>query len=121
MAELPKVDLESKDLVAERIEQMKVLFPEIVTEGDGSIDFEKLQLILGNEIELSDERYSFIWPGKSDAIRLSQTPTTATLRPAPEESLSWEETKNLYIEGDNLEVLKLLQRGYHGSVRLIYI
>ena len=121
MAELPKVDLESKDLVAERIEQMKALFPEIVTEGDGSIDFEKLQLILGNEIELSDERYSFIWPGKSDAIRLSQTPTTATLRPAPEESLSWEETKNLYIEGDNLEVLKLLQRGYHGSVRLIYI
>lgn len=121
MAELPKVDLESKDLVAERIEQMKSLFPEIVTEGYGSIDFEKLQLILGNYIESSDERYAFVWPGKADAIRLSQTSTTATLRPAPEESLSWEETKNLYIEGDNLEVLKLLQRGYHGKVQLIYI
>ena len=63
MAELPKVDLESKDLVAERIEQIKALFPEIVTEGEGTVDFEKLRLILGDEIEEGDERYAFIWPG----------------------------------------------------------
>lgn len=121
MAELPKVDLESKDLVAERIEQMKTLFPEIVTEGDGTIDFDKLRLILGNDIADGDERYAFTWPGKNDAIRLSQTTSKATLRPLPEQSVNWDETGNLYIEGDNLEVLKLLQRAYFGKVKLIYI
>ena len=115
------MDLESKDLVAERIEQMKALFPEIATEGDGSIDFEKLRLILGDEVDEGDERYAFTWPGKADAIRQSQTVSTATLRPCPEESVDWDTTQNLYIEGDNLEVLKLLQRGYHGKVKMIYI
>lgn len=119
--EIKTVDLESKDLVAERIEQMKKLFPEIATEGDGSIDFEKLRLILGDEVDEGNERYAFIWPGKADAIRQSQTVSTATLRPCPEESVDWDTTQNLYIEGDNLEVLKLLQRGYHGKVKMIYI
>ena len=121
MPELPKVDLESKDLISERIEQMKALFPEIITEGDGSIDFEKLRLILGAEVEEGDERYAFSWPGKSDAIKQSQQVSTATLRPVPEDSVNWDDTENLYIEGDNLEALKLLQRAYFGRVKFIYI
>lgn len=119
--EIKTVDLESKDLVAERIEQMKALFPEIATEGDGSIDFEKLRLILGDEVDEGNERYAFTWPGKADAIRQAQTISAATLRPCPGESVEWNDTHNLYVEGDNLEVLKLLQRGYHGKVGLIYI
>lgn len=121
MDEIKQMDLESKDLVAERIEQMKALFPEIATESDGSIDFEKLRLILGDEVDEGDERYAFTWPGKADAIRQAQTVSTATLRPCPEESVDWDTTQNLYIEGDNLEVLKLLQRGYHSKVKMIYI
>ena len=115
------LDLESKDLVAERVAQIKELFPEIVVEGDGSVDFEKLRLILGDEVNEGDERYAFTWPGKADAIRQAQTVSTATLRPCPEKSVDWDTTKNLYIEGDNLEVLKLLQRGYHGKVKMIFI
>ena len=123
MGELEKVPMESKDLVQARVEQMKALFPEVVTEGeDGAgINFEKLRLVLGDEVTEGDERYAFTWPGKRDAIRQSQTTSTATLRPAPEESVNWDSTQNLYIEGDNLEVLKLLQRAYHGKVKLIYI
>ena len=71
-SQIKQMDLESKDLVAERIEQMKALFPEIATEGDGSIDFEKLRLILGDEVDEGDERYAFTWPGKADAIRQSR-------------------------------------------------
>ena len=135
MSEIEKMDLESKNLVAERIEQLKALFPEIVTEGrlpseskesstpppSSRIDFEKLRLILGDEVDEGQERYAFTWPGKADAIRQAQTPTTATLRPDEESSVNWDTTENLYIEGDNLEVLKLLQRGYHGKVKMIYI
>lgn len=121
MAEIKPMNLTSEDLVADRVEQMKKLFPEITTEGDGSIDFEKLRLILGDEVDEGDERYAFTWPGKADAIRQAQTVSTATLRPCPEKSVNWDTTQNLYIEGDNLEVLKLLQRGYHGKVKMIYI
>ena len=121
MEEIRSMDMDSKDLVAERIEQMKALFPEIATEGVGSIDFEKLRLILGDEVDEGDERYAFTWPGKADAIRQAQTVSSATLRPCPEESVDWDTTQNLYIEGDNLEVLKLLQRGYHGKIKMIYI
>ncbi len=119
MAEFEKMDLASVDLVAERIEQLKQLLPEVATES--GIDFDKLRLVLGDEVDEGTERYAFTWPGKSDAIRQSQTPSTATLRPCPEESVNWDETENLYIEGDNLEVLKLLQHSYHGRVKLIYI
>ncbi len=107
---------DSKDLVAERIEQMKALFPGIEVEGDGSIDFEKLRLILGDEVDEGQERYAFTWPGKTNTIRQAQTPSAATLRPDEAISVDWDTTENLYIEGDNLEVLKLLQRGYHGKV-----
>lgn len=119
MAEFEKMDLASADLVAERIEQLKQLLPEVATEG--GIDFDKLRLVLGDEVDEGTERYAFTWPGKTDAIRQSQTPSTATLRPCPEESVNWDETENLYIEGDNLEVLKLLQHSYHGRVDLIFI
>lgn len=125
--ELEKINLDSKDLVAERIEQMKTLFPEIEVEGDGSIDFEKLRLILGDEVDEGKERYAFTWPGKADAIRQSQTTSNATLRPCIDQSVGCDgesgsfDTENIYIEGDNLEVLKLLQRGYHGKVKMIYI
>lgn len=78
-------------------------------------------MILGDEIDEGQERYAFTWPGKADAIRQAQTSTTATLRPDEASSVNWDTTENLYIEGDNLEVLKLLQRGYHGEVKLIYI
>ena len=97
-------------------------------ESNGSgIDFDKLRLILGDEVEEGQERYAFTWPGKADAIRQSQTPSTATLRPCPEKSRGRDgedgsfDSDNIYIEGDNLEVLKLLQRGYHGKVKMIYI
>lgn len=83
MEEIRHMDLESEDLVADRIEQLKELFPEVATEGDGSIDFEKLRLILGDEVDEGDERYAFTWPGKADAIRQAQTVSTATLRPVP--------------------------------------
>ena len=121
MAELPKVDLESKDLVAERIEKMKALFPELFDQETQLLDFDRLRLLLGEDIDESDERYTFTWPGKSEAIRQSQTTSSATLRPIVSRSNNWNETKNLYIEGDNLEVLKLLLRGYYGKVKMIYI
>lgn len=76
---------------------------------------------MGDEVDEGQERYAFTWPGKADAIRQAQTPTTATLRPDEDASVNWDTTENLYIEGDNLEVLKLLQRGYHGKVKMIYI
>jgi adenine-specific DNA-methyltransferase len=113
------MDGKTFDIVAENIQKLKSLFPEIVTED--KIDFEKLQAILGEYIDTDNERYNFTWHGKSKALRLSQTPSTGTLRPCKEESKDWDTTQNLYIEGDNLEVLKLLQKTYHNKVKMIYI
>jgi len=110
---------ESLDITKENIEKLKELFPETAT--DGKIDFEKLKEILGEEIEKENERYNFTWNGKSRALRISQSPSTGTLRPCKEESKDWDTTQNLYIEGDNLEVLKLLQKSYHGKIKMIYI
>lgn len=128
MAEFEKMNLESEDLVAERLEQMRQLFPEVFSEGEnGSIDFEKLRLVLGDEVDEGTERYAFTWPGKADAIRQAQTTSYATLRPCVEKSRSRSgedgsfDSDNIYIEGDNLEVLKLLQKAYHGQVKMIYI
>ena len=118
---IKQLDLESRDLIEDRVGQLKRLFPEVVTEGSGSVDFEKLRLLLGDEVDENDELYAFTWPGKTDAIRQAQTVSSATLRPCFEKSVNWDTTKNLYIEGDNLEVLKLLQRGYHGKVKMIFI
>ena len=125
MAEIEKMNLESEDLVEDRLAQFKELMPEVFTES--GIDFDKLRLELGGEVDEGQERYAFTWPGKMDAIRQSQTPSTATLRPCVEKSRGRDgedgsfDSDNIYIEGDNLEVLKLLQSGYHGKVKMIYI
>jgi adenine-specific DNA-methyltransferase len=109
----------SKDLVMENIEKLKELFPEVTAEG--KIDFKVLQQILGEEIEQEEEYYRFTWAGKAQARMEAHKPSTGTLRPAKDESLDWDTTQNLYIEGDNLEVLKLLQKSYGGKVKMIYI
>ncbi|MBR1626256.1 MAG: site-specific DNA-methyltransferase [Bacteroidales bacterium] len=110
---------ESMNIVEDNIEKLKSIFPDVFTEG--KVDFDKLQDVLGNYIEKRDERYNFTWNGKSAALRLAQTPSTGTLRPCKEESKDWNTTENLYIEGDNLEVLKLLQKSYHNKIKMIYI
>ncbi len=110
---------ESLNLTEYNLEKMKELFPEVFEEG--KIDFDKLRLILGDEVEDNKERYEFTWHGKSNAIRIAQTPSTGTLIPDKESSKNWDNTENLYIEGDNLEVLKLLQKSYFGKVKMIYI
>ena len=110
---------QSKEGIASNITQLKTLFPEAFTEG--KLDFAVLQLLLGAEIDKQEEKYGLNWHGKRKSLQLAQTPSTGTLRPYPEESDSWDTTKNLMIEGDNLEVLKLLQKSFHGKVKLIYI
>ena len=110
---------ESFDIVSDNISKLKELFPEVITED--KIDFEKLKLVLGEDIETESERYNFTWPGKTQAIKEAQKQSTGTLRPCKEESKNWDTTKNLYIEGDNLEVLKLLQKGYYNKIKVIYI
>ena len=115
----PKTDGASADITAENIAALKALFPECVTEG--KVDFEVLRELLGSAIEDRPERYSFNWNGKSRARRIAQTPSTGTLRPCREESVNWDTTQNIFIEGDNLEVLKLLQKRYHKRVKMIYI
>ena len=114
-----KLKGESKDMVQDNVSKLKEIFPEIVTED--KIDFDKLKLILGNNIDENPEKYNFTWPGKTQAIRESQKQSNGTLRPCKEESKNWDSTENLYIEGDNLEVLKLLQKSYYGKIKCIYI
>lgn len=110
---------ESIDITAENLKAMQQLFPEAFEEG--KIDFDVLRQLLGDFVDDEQERYSFKWNGKGKALRLSQTPSMGTLRPCKEESKDWDNTDNLYIEGDNLEVLKLLQKSYYGKVKMIYI
>lgn len=107
------------DFIDKRIEQLKTLFPEAVSEG--KVDFEKLRQSMGEIVDDRPERYSFTWAGKKDAIRLLQTPSRATLVPVPEESVNFDATRNLFLEGDNLEVLKLLYKSYARRVKMIYI
>ncbi|HDT8175022.1 site-specific DNA-methyltransferase [Enterococcus faecalis] len=114
-----QVPSSSLDITEQNIEKLKELFPEVLTEK--KIDFDKLRLILGDEVETAPERYSFTWNGKKQAMQLAQQPTVATLKPNMEKSLNWDETDNLYIEGDNLEVLKVLQKSYSNKVKLIYV
>ena len=110
---------QTPNIAEDNIRKLNEIFPDVFSEG--KIDFEKLQQVLGNYIDTSKERYNFTWNGKSKALRLSQTPSTGTLRPCKEESKDWDTTQNLYIEGDNLEVLKLLQKSYHSKIKMIYI
>lgn len=109
----------SGDVVGENVATLMSLFPQIVT--DGKIDFEALRQLLGEAVEVDDERYGLNWNGKSKARAHALTPTLATLRPAKNDSVNWDATKNILIEGDNLEVLKTLRKAYAGKVKLIYI
>lgn len=121
MKKLTAEDMEtqSPNFVAENIERLNTLFPEAFTEG--KIDFEVLKQILGGAIDEREEKYGLNWHGKRRARQIALTPSTGTLRPCPEDSVDWDTTQNLMIEGDNLEVLKLLQKSYSGKVKLIYI
>ena len=112
-------DTRSADIVAGNIDALKALFPEAFTEG--KIDFEVLKGLLGAAVDERDEKYGLNWHGKRRARQIALTPSTGTLLPCPEESVDWDKTQNLMIEGDNLEVLKLLQKSYAGKVKLIYI
>ena len=109
----------SMDLIEHNLQQLKALFPGVFTEG--KIDFDALKAELGEQVETANERYQFTWAGKEQAKRIATTPTLGTLRPAPDESVNFDSTENLYIEGDNLEVLKLLQKSYFNQVKMIYI
>lgn len=110
---------QSTDFVAQNIETLKTLFPTIVKEG--KIDIKELQALLGDDVETEEEYYRFTWAGKSMARREANKPSTATLRPDKESSKDWDTTQNIFIEGDNLEVLKLLQKSYANKIKMIYI
>ncbi|ASK64228.1 site-specific DNA-methyltransferase [Virgibacillus phasianinus] len=116
---MDKLDGKTFDVVKDNIEKMKEIFPDIFTEG--KIDMDKFMLNLGEHVEKDKERYEFTWKGKTEAIQLAQKQITGTLRPYKEESVNWDTTQNLYIEGDNLEVLRVLQNSYRNKVKMIYI
>ena len=126
---MEKLRMQSHDVIGSNTQKIAQLFPNCVTERLGkdgklklAIDFEKLQAELSNEIITEgEERYQFTWPDKRAAVRLANTPTTMTLRPCREESVDFDNTQNLYIEGDNLDVLKVLRETYLGKVKMIYI
>ena len=118
--QIEKLDLRSHDVVEGKRQELLRLFPEIRTEG-GKLDFERLKLALGESVDVGKERYGMTWPGKADCFKTIQMPSLATLRPCPEESVNFDTTENLIIEGDNLEVLKLLQKSYLGKIKMIYI
>ncbi len=120
LQEPEKLDLRSHDMTGDKIDALRVAFPEAFTEG-GKIDFERLKLALGESVDVGKERYGMNWPGKAECFRTIQQPSMGTLLPCPEESVEWDTTENLIIEGDNLEVLKLLQKAYLGKVKMIYI
>ena len=126
---MEKLKMQSHDVIGSNTQKIAQLFPNCVTERLGkdgkpelAIDFKKLQVELSNEIITEgEERYQFTWPNKRAAVRLANTPTTMTLRPCREESVDFDNTQNLYIEGDNLDVLKVLRETYLGKVKMIYI
>ncbi|WP_016776100.1 site-specific DNA-methyltransferase [Anaerophaga thermohalophila] len=113
------MDGKSLDIQQTQLEKLKELFPEVISEG--KVDWEKLKATLGEDITFSNERYVLNWAGKSDAFKVLQSPTTATLTPAKDESVNFDDTGHIFIEGENLEVLKVLQKSYYGKVKMIYI
>ena len=117
---MKKLNGKSMDLVQENIKKLKEIFPEVFVEGE--VNFGVLRQIFGGGgVDTSKERYSLNWNGKSEARQRALEASTGTLRPAKEESKNWDNTENIYIEGDNLEVLKLLQKSYHRKIKMIYI
>ena len=113
------MDGKSLDIKQEKIERLKELLPEVFTEE--KIDWEKLKATLGEDVEFKNERYVLNWAGKSDALRVLQASTTATLVPVRNESIDFDNTGNVFIEGENLEILKVLQKSYFGKIKMIYI
>jgi adenine-specific DNA-methyltransferase len=120
MTQPEKFDLRSHDAAGDKIADLLRLFPEVRTEG-GKLDFDRLKLALGETVDVGKERYGMNWPGKAECFKTIQAPSLGTLRPRPEESIDFDTTENVIIEGDNLEVLKLLQKSYLGKVKMIYI
>jgi adenine-specific DNA-methyltransferase len=119
-ADLPeRFNLASEVPTDERIAAIRAAFPEAMR--DGKIDFDALRRSLGDWVEPGPERFGLTWPGKADCMRVIQAPSIGTLIPTPDDSVDWDRTENVIIEGDNLEVLKLLQKAYYGKVKLIYI
>ncbi len=125
---MDKMRMESVDITAQNVEKIGALFPNCITETVGedgkpkkAVNFELLRQMLSDEVVDGDEAYEFTWVGKKAAIVEANKPIRKTLRPCVEESKDWDTTENLYIEGDNLEVLKLLQESYLGKVKMIYI
>ena len=114
-----KLDGLSKNLESTNMEKLKTVFPECFSEG--KLDIDKLLSLCGEYIDNDFEKYKFEWKGKSECLRLAQKRSTGTLRPCREESVNFDDTQNVYIEGDNLEVLKLLQTAYYNKVKMIYI
>ena len=113
-------DLASHNIAADRLADLVRLFPEVRTEG-AKIDFDRLKLALGESVDVGKERYGMNWPGKAECFKTIQSPSLGTLLPVPQESVNFDSTENMIIEGDNLEVLKLLQKSYMGKVKMIYI
>ena len=126
---MEKIERRTPDLTDELVDRLAELMPDIVTEdldAEGnvvrSIDFDTLrENLTGSVAEGRRERYQFTWPGKAKARLEARTPTAKTMRPCPEKSVDWETTQNLYVEGDNLEALKIMRETYAGKVKLIYI
>ena len=125
---MDKMRMESPDLTSANVEKIAALFPNCITEtvdADGkpkkAINFDILRQMLSADVLEGDEAYEFTWVGKKAAMVEAHRPIRQTLRPCVEESVDWDKTENLYIEGDNLEVLKLLQESYLGTVKMIYI
>ena len=116
---IPHLDNRSLHLVDNNIAHLRDLFPEAFV--DGRLDFDTLRHLLGDELEDAQETYGLHWHGKRKAAQHALTPSQATLRPSIDESIDWKNTQNLVIEGDNLEVLKLLQKSYSRKIKLIYI
>src|SRR5438105_1080061 len=117
--EIESVETASPNILVEQTEQLKRIFPQAFSEG--KIDFKKLRAAFADVVDTQPERYSFTWAGKRNATLLLQTPSYAALTPSEDESINFENTQNLFIEGDNLEVLKLLYKSYSGRVKMIYI
>ena len=115
-----RFDLRTEDIVGDKQALLRSAFPEAFTEG-GKIDFDRLKLALGENVDVGKERYGMNWPRKADCFKIIQQPSMATLVLAKQESVAWDTTENVIIEGDNLEVLKLLQKSYLGQVKMIYV
>lgn len=125
---MDRIELSTPDLTEENIQKLGELFPQVLTEVQDeagevrqAVDFDALRDLLGDVAEGQRERYQFTWPGKREAKAEARRPIDKTLRPCPEESVDWDITENLYIEGDNLDALKILKETYAGKVKMIYI